>query len=107
MSTLVDLEGLDVQTVEGVKLGIASHLFSTGSNDVLVTRGDRERMIPFVMANWPNCGFRGQPDRGRLGSGGLKPVRVDVISLFLNFSLNRPRWAWSVVHRSGPAELHG
>ncbi|WP_282273031.1 ribosome maturation factor RimM [Stenotrophomonas sp. PS02298] len=48
----VDLEGLDVQTVEGVKLGIASHLFSTGSNDVLVTRGDRERMIPFVMGDF-------------------------------------------------------
>lgn len=45
----VDLEGLDVQTVDGVKLGQASHLFSTGSNDVLVVRGDRERMVPFVM----------------------------------------------------------
>lgn len=44
----VDLEGLDVKTVEGVSLGQVSHLFSTGSNDVLVTRGDRERMIPFV-----------------------------------------------------------
>ena len=48
----VDLEGLDVQTVDGVKLGMASHLFSTGSNDVLVTRGDRERMIPFVMGDF-------------------------------------------------------
>lgn len=44
----VDLEGLDVKTVDGVSLGQVSHLFSTGSNDVLVTRGDRERMIPFV-----------------------------------------------------------
>lgn len=44
----VDLEGLDVKTVNGVSLGQVSHLFSTGSNDVLVTRGDRERMIPFV-----------------------------------------------------------
>ncbi|MBD8642465.1 ribosome maturation factor RimM [Stenotrophomonas sp. CFBP 13724] len=44
----VDLEGLDVKTVEAVSLGQVSHLFSTGSNDVLVTRGDRERMIPFV-----------------------------------------------------------
>jgi 16S rRNA processing protein RimM len=48
----VDLEGLDVQTVEGVKLGHASHLFSTGSNDVLVVRGDRERMIPFVLEDF-------------------------------------------------------
>src|SRR5690606_39242703 len=45
----VDLEGLDVQTVEGVRLGQVSHLFDTGANDVLVVRGDRERMIPFVM----------------------------------------------------------
>ena len=28
----VDLEGLDVQTVDGVKLGRASHLFNTGAN---------------------------------------------------------------------------
>ncbi|KRG62541.1 ribosome maturation factor RimM [Stenotrophomonas humi] len=48
----VDLEGLDVQTVDGVKLGQASHLFSTGSNDVLVVRGDRERMVPFVMGDF-------------------------------------------------------
>lgn len=44
----VDLEGLDVVTVQGVALGTVSHLFSTGSNDVLVVRGDRERMIPWV-----------------------------------------------------------
>lgn len=44
----VDLEGLDVRTVEGQSLGTVSHLFSTGANDVLVARGDRERMIPFV-----------------------------------------------------------
>jgi len=37
-----------VRTVDGVELGRASHLFSTGSNDVLVVQGDRERMIPFV-----------------------------------------------------------
>lgn len=44
----VDLEGLDVRTVDGVALGKVSHLFSTGANDVLVARGDRERLIPFV-----------------------------------------------------------
>jgi 16S rRNA processing protein RimM len=44
-----DLEGLAVQTVEGVSLGTVSHLFSTGANDVLVARnGDREWMVPFV-----------------------------------------------------------
>ena len=45
----VDLEGLDVKTTEGVALGQVSHLFSTGANDVVVVRGDRERMIPFVL----------------------------------------------------------
>jgi 16S rRNA processing protein RimM len=46
----VDLEGLDVFNLEGVGFGKVSHLFSTGSNDVLVVRdGDRERMLPFVL----------------------------------------------------------
>ncbi|MGB5734238.1 MAG: ribosome maturation factor RimM [Thiohalocapsa sp.] len=43
-----DLEGLDVETLEGVSLGRVSHLFDTGANDVLVVRGDRERLLPFV-----------------------------------------------------------
>lgn len=45
----VDLEGLRVMNLEGVDFGTVSHLFSTGVNDVLVTRGERERMIPFLM----------------------------------------------------------
>ena len=44
----VDLEGLRVVNLEGVDFGTVSHLFATGANDVLVARGDRERMIPFV-----------------------------------------------------------
>lgn len=44
----VDLEGLAVQTVEGVALGTVSHLFDTGANPVLVVSGERERLIPFV-----------------------------------------------------------
>ena len=44
----VDLEGLRVVNVEGVDFGTVSHLFYTGANDVLVARGDRERMIPFL-----------------------------------------------------------
>lgn len=45
----VDLEGLRVVNVEGADLGVVSHLFSTGANDVVVVRdGERERMIPFV-----------------------------------------------------------
>ena len=44
-----DLIGLAVQTQEGVELGHVDHLFETGSNDVVVVKGDRERLIPFVM----------------------------------------------------------
>lgn len=44
----VDLEGLRVANIEGVDFGVVSHLFSTGANDVLVARGERERMIPFL-----------------------------------------------------------
>jgi len=48
----VDLEGLEVFNLEGVAFGTVSHLFSTGANDVLVTRGDRERLIPFVQPDF-------------------------------------------------------
>lgn len=44
----VDLVGLRVRTLEGVDLGLVDHLLETGSNDVLVVVGDRERLIPFV-----------------------------------------------------------
>lgn len=44
----VDLEELQVVNLEGVDFGRVSHLFSTGANDVLVARGERERMIPFI-----------------------------------------------------------
>jgi len=44
----VDLEGLAVETLDGVRLGLVSHLFATGSNDVLVVVGERERLLPFV-----------------------------------------------------------
>jgi 16S rRNA processing protein RimM len=43
-----DLEGLRVVTTEGVDLGIIDRLFETGANDVMVVRGDRERLIPFL-----------------------------------------------------------
>lgn len=43
-----DLEGLRVSNLEGIELGVVDHLFSTGANDVLVVRGSRERLIPFV-----------------------------------------------------------
>jgi 16S rRNA processing protein RimM len=43
-----DLEGLRVQTLEGVELGVISHLFDTGANDVMVVKGERERLIPYL-----------------------------------------------------------
>lgn len=43
-----DLEGLRVETVDGQALGVVDHLIETGANDVLVVRGDRERLIPFL-----------------------------------------------------------
>lgn len=43
----IDLEGLRVGNVEGVDFGTVASVFSNGANDVLVVRGDRERMIPW------------------------------------------------------------
>ncbi|UZE95247.1 ribosome maturation factor RimM [Alkalimarinus alittae] len=47
------LEGLSVKTIEGVDLGKVSHLIETGSNDVMVVKGNRgdakrERLIPYL-----------------------------------------------------------
>lgn len=43
-----DLEGLTVINREGIILGQVDYLFETGSNDVLVVKGERERMIPYI-----------------------------------------------------------
>ncbi len=43
-----DLEGLQVITLDGVVLGVVDHLFATGANDVLVVKGERPRLLPFV-----------------------------------------------------------
>lgn len=43
-----DLEGLQVYAGER-HLGQLSHLVETGANDVMVVKGERERLIPFVM----------------------------------------------------------
>jgi 16S rRNA processing protein RimM len=43
-----DLEGLEVETTEGVVLGRIDHLFETGANDVMVVKGDRQRLIPYL-----------------------------------------------------------
>lgn len=46
-----DLVGLDVVNVQGEAFGKVSHLFETGSNDVLVVKGERERLVPWIMGD--------------------------------------------------------
>lgn len=43
-----DLVGLTVRLEAGRSLGRVEGLMATGSNDVLVVKGDRERLIPFI-----------------------------------------------------------
>ncbi|MBT8442380.1 MAG: ribosome maturation factor RimM, partial [Gammaproteobacteria bacterium] len=45
----VDLEGMRVETEDGQSLGEVAHLFATGANDVMVVKGERRRLIPFVL----------------------------------------------------------
>jgi 16S rRNA processing protein RimM len=45
-----DLQGLRVANLQGQELGTVSHLLETGAHGVLVVKGDRERLIPFVDA---------------------------------------------------------
>ena len=42
-----ELEGLRVVDQSGTELGVVSHLLETGAQDVMVVRGDGERLIPF------------------------------------------------------------
>ncbi len=44
-----DLEGLKVVHRDGTELGEVAYIMETGANDVLVTAGDKERLIPFVV----------------------------------------------------------
>jgi 16S rRNA processing protein RimM len=44
-----DLEGLRVVNLQGIALGVVSYLFETGANDVLVVKGERERLIPYTL----------------------------------------------------------
>ncbi len=43
-----DLIGLQVINQEGVNLGVVERLIETGSNDVLIVQGDRERLVPYI-----------------------------------------------------------
>jgi 16S rRNA processing protein RimM len=44
-----DLEGLAVVHRDGTDLGRVAYLLETGANDVLVTSGKPERLIPFIL----------------------------------------------------------
>lgn len=43
-----DLIGLQVTNLQGIDLGRIAEVFETGANDVLVAKGERERLIPFI-----------------------------------------------------------
>ena len=46
------LEGLVVKNSGGEVLGKIDHMLETGANDVMVVKGDRERLIPFVFEHY-------------------------------------------------------
>ncbi|MDH3265714.1 MAG: ribosome maturation factor RimM [Gammaproteobacteria bacterium] len=43
-----DLEGMRVVHRDGTELGHVAYMMETGANDVMVTAGERERLIPFI-----------------------------------------------------------
>ncbi|HET7921314.1 MAG TPA: ribosome maturation factor RimM [Gammaproteobacteria bacterium] len=43
-----DLIGMQVRLEDGRELGRVESMMETGANDVLVVKGDRERLIPFI-----------------------------------------------------------
>ena len=47
-----DLMGLAVKLEDGTDLGTIANMLATGANDVMVVRGDRERLIPFVQGQY-------------------------------------------------------
>lgn len=59
----LDLQGLLVVTTDGVELGTISRLFETGSNDVIVVDGDKERLIPYL---WQQVVLEVDLDQGQM-----------------------------------------
>ncbi len=44
-----DLIGMQVESLQAEALGTVDDMIETGANDVMVIKGDRERLIPFVI----------------------------------------------------------
>ena len=43
-----DLIGLQVKNLQDFDLGKVAELFETGANDVMLVKGERERLLPFI-----------------------------------------------------------
>lgn len=43
-----DLIGATVINLQQVTLGVVDHLIATGSNDVMIVKAERERLIPYI-----------------------------------------------------------
>lgn len=50
-----DLLGLAVRLEDGRELGTIDRMLATGANDVMVVRGERERLIPFILGDCVKC----------------------------------------------------
>lgn len=48
----IDLEGLNVVSEQGFAFGKVEKIFTTGSNDVVVVKGDKEYLIPYVSGQY-------------------------------------------------------
>lgn len=44
-----DLIGMEVESIQAEALGRVDDMLETGANDVMVIKGERERLIPFVI----------------------------------------------------------
>ena len=44
-----DLIGLNVYLDDGKEIGVLSEIIETGSNDVLVVKGDKEILVPYII----------------------------------------------------------
>ncbi len=76
-----DLEGLRVVGRDGAELGRVDYLLETGANDVMVVKGEAERLIPFVMDKVV-LGVDLASGEIRSTGNGTDTVHFDVISLF-------------------------